>query len=458
MRHWYIPGSTVHVDQSNHACGLHPASRDLVEDKPMRSTCLCLFAVTAMTCAASAETQSDAVVVCPRINAKAMPADFRVPAMAFTGPAGDGRRGSAGFVVQAQGDSTGVPGTRWEFAFQRAPSGYHFQVIHPFNNGHVLVSLARGVKIHRGGSWSKIGWGDSAGSDMIELTDAGKETTGAWLPHDRPHQIVSQLTAGGEYEFWIDGALVCRHQIEDAKPLVLEVSEDRVWGGSSWDRTPFSGKDFKPQLQAGHAGLILGPMDGSGPTQNFQNITLKRLATTQSADDRFTPLFGRIDVARESEATKQSRAAGGGGGGAFTNTPDKPSVLVGFDYTTATFYGGHLTIKSLRPIFHTSEGDVVGKWHGVPHRTPKRIRAKPGYVVAGVIAKSGHRLDGMRVIFMKVEYDRLNPDETYRSNWIGGRGGGPIVQLAGDGDAIIGLYGRQGHDLDALGFVQVKPY
>ena len=431
-------------------------------------TFLCSIVAVALSSVASAESDSASILVCARMNAKAMPSDFRVPAMAFTGPAGDGRRGPAGFVVQARdlesdgshsiSKSPGPIGTRWEFTFQRAASGYHFQVIHPFRNGHVLVSLARGVKIHRGGSWSQIGWGDPKGSDEIKLTEAGGEVTASWLTSDRQHQVVSQLTPSGEYEFWIDGALVCRHQINDANPLILDVSEDRVWGGSSWDRTPFSGKDFNARLRPGHAGLILGPMDGSGPTQNFQNVTLKRLSSIEPADDRFAALFGRIDVARESEAIKRSRATGGGGGGTFAVTPQKPSVLVGFDYTTASFYGGHLTIKSLRPIYHTPDGDVPGKQYGIPHGTPRRIRAKRGYVVAGVVAKSGHRVDGMRVIFMKVDYDRLNPDEIYRSEWIGGRGGGPAVQLAGDGDAIIGLYGRRGHDLDALGFIQVKPY
>jgi hypothetical protein len=388
--------------------------------------------------------------------------------MTFTGPSGDGRRGSAGFVVRLQDvgpatngasrSSTATDGTRWEFAFQRAASGFHFQVIHPFRQGHVLVSLAQGVTIHRGGSWGSIGWGSPAGSDKVELTDAGKETTASWLRADRAHQIVSQLTAEGDYQLSIDGAVMCRHRIEAASPLTLEIPKGRIWGGSSWDRTGFNGNDFNPKLQPGHAGLILAPMDGSGPTQHFKDVRLTRLPSSQPVYDSFTQLFTRIEKARESELFGRSRAMGGGGGDPFAIIPEATSVLVGFDYTTSTFYGGHLTIKSLRAVYRTPNGQVVGRWRGVPHGTVQRALARVGYVVAGAITKSGHRIDGMRVIFMKIEHDRLNPDDTYRSKWIGGQGGGPKTQLAGTGDAIIGLFGRQGHDLDALGFIQVNPY
>lgn len=427
--------------------------------------------------------RAESVLVCSRLDAKQMPSGLKVPALVFTGPAGDGRRGSAGFVVRLQdiAASSGAKhakrsravedGTRWDFLFQRAPSGFHFQIIHPFQRGHVLVSLAQGVTIHRGGSWSKIGWGNPAGSDNVKLTPAGKEITEHWLAADEQHRIVSQLTDQGEYQLSIGGVLICRHQIKAATPLVLESGKEAVWGGSSWDRTPFAGRDlrlplvktkfpasgFEPTLQPGTAGLILAPMDGSGPTQNFQQVKLTLLPSSNSTDEHFAPLFERIASAREFGKIRRSRATGGRGGGSFAVTPDELGVLVGFDYSTSTFYGGHLTVKSLRPIYRTPHGDVVSQWHGVPHGKAKRLRAKHGYAVAGVVSKSGDRVDGLRVIYMKVKGGRLNPDDTYRSAWIGGHGGGHETQLASDGDAIIGVYGRKGADLDSIGFIQLLP-
>jgi len=194
-------------------------------------------------------------------------------------------------------------------------------------------------------------------------------------------------------------------------------------------------------------------MDGSGPKQHFKQVTLAAAANGESAATHFEPLLKRIDNAREFGKLTNSMRTGGQGGGPFEDFPAKPSLLIGFDYTTSALYGGHLTVKSVRPIFRTSDGESIGKWHRIPHGTVRRVKAKEGYVVAGIIAKSGHRVDGVRVIFMRVNNARLNPDDTYRSKWIGGDGGGAKIQYAGTGDPIVGIYGRKGHDLDAIGLV-----
>ncbi len=406
------------------------------------------------------------VLICPVMHAKQMPTGFEVEAMKFTGPAGDGRRGSAGFVVQTEKLIKG-PGTRFTFVFQRDGSGYGFQVIHPFGSGHVLVSVYSGVTIHCGGSWGDIGWGNPRTSDNVELTEDAREILP--LEAGTPHQVVSQLSASGDYRLWIDDKLICLHAIRKAAPLALEVPEERrVSGGSSWDRTPFAGEDFEPKLKPGRAGLILGPMDGSGPKQNFQQISLSSApkgdavaAASKHASGKsgkhFEPLFQRIDDARELGRLKRASAAGGNGGGPFEVFPAKPSVLIGFEYTTSTLYGGHLTIKSLRPIFRSRDGESVGEWHGVPHGEVHRAKAKKGYVVSGIVAKTGHRVDGMRLICMRVEHGRLNSEDAYQSEWIGGRGGGAETKYAANGCPIVGICGRQGHDLDAIGFIQVEP-
>ena len=49
-----------------------------------------------------AHALDDEILICSMMHAKQMPSDFQVKAMKFTGPSGDGRRGSAGFVVQTK--------------------------------------------------------------------------------------------------------------------------------------------------------------------------------------------------------------------------------------------------------------------------------------------------------------------------------------------------------------------
>jgi hypothetical protein len=63
-------------------------------------------------------------------------------------------------------------------------------------------------------------------------------------------------------------------------------------------------------------------------------------------------------------------------------------------------------------------------------------------------------LDGFRVVFTRIKNGQLNPDDSYESCWLGGRGGGPEVTLSGNGNPIIGIHGRHGADIDAIGLVQ----
>ncbi|MDA1164516.1 MAG: hypothetical protein O3B13_15600 [Planctomycetota bacterium] len=415
------------------------------------------LAMLAESSAAQPLSSESEVLVCPLMHAKVMPDGFPVKAMTFTGPSGEGRRGSAGFVVQTE-DLVNSGRTRWKFTFQRDASGFGFQVIHPLKKGHVVVSVVSGVTIHRGGDWGDIGWGNPSTSDKIVLTADAEEVLP--LKTNIPLSVVSQLSRLGEYELWIDDVLVCRHMTDVATPLISKVpSEDRFWGGSSWDRTAFAGDDFSPRLKTGHAGVILGPMDGSGPRHFVEQVTLTALPDipTGEVNQHFEPLFAKIDDAREFSRLNRSRSVGGNRGGPFESIPDQPSLLVGFDYTTSTLYGGHLTVKSVRPIFLSRDGEFNDRWHGVPHGKVYRVHAKDGYVVAGIIAKGGYRVDGIRLIYMRVKNGRLNPDDTYRSSWIGGQGGGAETQCAANGEPVIGIYGQRGHDLDAIGFVQITP-
>ena len=397
------------------------------------------------------------VLIADQLHAKQLPTDLKTQAMVFTGPAGDGRRGSAGFIVNGQellGD--GGAGTGWHFTFQRDPSGFGFQIIHPFKDGHVLIAVGSAVTIHRGGSWTKIGWGDPSSSDRVEPTAAGKRILP--LKPGVPHSVVSQLSHTGRYLLWMDGSLVCQHLIEKASRLELE-SKGRIWGGSSWNGVSFAGPKFRTQLQPGEAGLILSPMDGAGPRHRFEDITLARLwdAASREDDGDFAPLFARIDNLREAGQLTLAPRVGGSRGGDFEVLSTEASVLTGFQYTASRLYAGHLTIKAIRPIFRNRQGQWRGDWLGRPTGKVRQVKAREGYVVAGAVAKGGNRVDGMRLIFMRVHEGRLNPDDTYRSDWIGGRGGHPETLYAANGHPIVGLHGRTGADLDSLGFIQANP-
>lgn len=57
---------------------------------------------------------------------------------------------------------------------------------------------------------------------------------------------------------------------------------------------------------------------------------------------------------------------------------------------------------------------------------------------------------------MRIDGDRLNIQDSYESSWAGGKGGGGETRLGGNGRQVVGIHGRCGADLDAVGLIQKK--
>jgi HEAT repeat protein len=149
----------------------------------------------------------------------------------------------------------------------------------------------------------------------------------------------------------------------------------------------------------------------------------------------------------------KSRLVGGGGGGTFDDTPPVPALLTGLRYWESP-WGTTVIVKSVQGIYRGEEGLTTGQTYGRPRGNPKELLAKPGYAVGAIVAKGGARVDGLKVVFMRVGDKGLQPGDSYESEWVGGHGGGPETTLGGDGVPIVGLAGRSGEDLDSIGAVQ----
>lgn len=165
---------------------------------------------------------------------------------------------------------------------------------------------------------------------------------------------------------------------------------------------------------------------------------------------QLTPLGGPGTVV--ARRTK-SKLVGGGGGGDFDDTPTAPSLLVGLRYWRAQ-YGASPIVKCVQGLYRGEEGPSEGRVSGVPRTEPAELLARPGYAVGAIVAKGGSRVDGFKVVFMRIGEKGLDPKDSYESDWIGGRGGGDETTLGGDGVPVVGLCGRSGEDLDCVGVVQ----
>ena len=159
-------------------------------------------------------------------------------------------------------------------------------------------------------------------------------------------------------------------------------------------------------------------------------------------------------IAESSDSPRHVQPIGGKGGGAFSETSTAGALLNGVRITVGPVYGNPC-ISSIQPLFRTASGKVEGTVHGKQQGNAMTVEARDGYAVAGFVMKTGWAVDGFKVVFMRIKDDALDPGDRYESPWYGGRGGGAETPLGCDGQPIIGLEGRAGDGLDALGIAQV---
>ncbi|HEV3262058.1 MAG TPA: hypothetical protein VG013_34725 [Gemmataceae bacterium] len=150
-------------------------------------------------------------------------------------------------------------------------------------------------------------------------------------------------------------------------------------------------------------------------------------------------LLERVGEAVRARRTTRSQLMGTGKD-SYEEVPKGGALLIGFDVTYGKF-GNSSTVTTVRPIFLTRVGRVMGTTHGVPGEGVIRVEAKPGYAVGGVTIKAGLGVDGMSVTFMEIREGGLNPKRAYESEWLGGMGGGPKTTVAGDGAPVVGIFG-----------------
>jgi hypothetical protein len=141
---------------------------------------------------------------------------------------------------------------------------------------------------------------------------------------------------------------------------------------------------------------------------------------------------------------------GGAGGAPFDERPPGAPYLVGFRVTTTTI------VKSVQALYQKGGARTDGETMGVPQGNVLEVAAKPGYAVGGILAGGKSRVNAMKVIFMRISGNRLNPFDAYESDWIGGSRVMPETKLVGDGSPIVGIHGRRGSDVDALGLIFLK--
>jgi hypothetical protein len=154
-------------------------------------------------------------------------------------------------------------------------------------------------------------------------------------------------------------------------------------------------------------------------------------------------------------ATKPHRV-GGSGGEDFEDLPADGHLLIGFK-VTLDVHGDRRIIRSLQPMFVGEHGMVEGQVQGEPIGRPRTIEAKPGYAVGAVAAVGRDRVNALQIVFMRIQGAHLDPDDFYKSEKIGEPTMLLTETLAGDGEFVVGIFGKSGADVDNLGLVLIQP-
>jgi S1-C subfamily serine protease len=147
----------------------------------------------------------------------------------------------------------------------------------------------------------------------------------------------------------------------------------------------------------------------------------------------------------------ETKILGGGSDKVFKDQAPDDGLLIGLEIGLDKWFNSDMP-KALVPIYRTAKGEVKGKQYGTKIKNMVIVKAKEGYAVGAITAKAGLLVDGFSVTFMRVTAEgKLDPKDSYDSEWIGGKGGGRETKLGGDGTPVIGILGKAANNEDVTG-------
>jgi len=142
---------------------------------------------------------------------------------------------------------------------------------------------------------------------------------------------------------------------------------------------------------------------------------------------------------------------GGNAGQEYTAIQPAAGSFFGFRYVQGTALGKSY-MRRLEPIFQDPPPDSP---RGLAYTT---IMARDGYVVGGMFVETDNtKIVAFKVIFVHFKGGHVDATDTYQSDWVGTHGDRPTHQLAGNGETVIGVFGRKGLSIEAIGLVTEAP-
>ncbi|WP_422928525.1 c-type cytochrome domain-containing protein [Singulisphaera sp. PoT] len=174
-----------------------------------------------------------------------------------------------------------------------------------------------------------------------------------------------------------------------------------------------------------------------------------------AAEAKTKPILGQRKAYPPERLSNFPEEFFGGNRDLFREVGPAGSVLVGVRVSYIMRFGGP-KISSIQPIFRVGRTLLEGERHGGLLGKETTAIAKPGYAVGALRTHTGLTVDGFEMVFMKIKGDRLDPNDTYNSPWLGDTRGGSPGEVNSQGNLVVGLQGRSKDEVNALGLIGVK--
>ncbi len=296
--------------------------------------------------------------------------------------------------------------------------------------------------------------------------DSEQQVTGVWLDQT----LRSRMTISRE-----DGKLFLTMKypnVEAKKREVIETADDDGIRIDLKNKEEGDGFGTKREyfIINREGNLEMGDKDGIYGTAKKGEEPIPA-ATGSSPEDH-----GKSSVAENSPAVTQpktkpeqavavsppkltrSERRGGQAGNPFESVAPSGLCLIGMEIASSDVqFTNHPpatdVIVGIRPIYLSQNGSEKGDWYGSQKGKLWSVVAKKGYAIGGISVKSGFLVDGMSVLFMRLNGTMLDSKDSYESDWIGGRGGEPEMKLGGTGRPVVGIYGSKAELLCSIGLI-----
>jgi hypothetical protein len=174
----------------------------------------------------------------------------------------------------------------------------------------------------------------------------------------------------------------------------------------------------------------------------------------QKFDSPDTPKVEGGKAAALASSFTRTEILGFPAGDDYEDQAPEGGLLIGFELGLGK-WGKDDIVNSVQPIFRTAKGEVRGKMHGGHDGRTVTVKAKEGYAVGAVTVRAVLITDGVRVTFMRVNGNSLDPGQSYQSENIGSltKSSDRVQTLGGSGASVVGICGRANDASRALGLL-----